>query len=146
MATSTREVVKAVHYKAGYEVRTERFSGPDYGVPEDESFMMRSAFTSDGEYIGTPKDARVLIVKRGIRPEKADPGHSTCSIGFCERDRKWYGWSHRALCGFGIGDKLFDAFWESADDHTPFVAHGDVTIETLEQARQAASGFADMVS
>jgi len=27
----------------------------------------------------------------------------TCCVGFNEKEQKWYGWSHRAICGFGIG-------------------------------------------
>lgn len=27
-------------------------------------------------------------------------------LGFSEEDQKWYGWSHRAICGFGIGSKV----------------------------------------
>lgn len=30
----------------------------------------------------------------------------TCCIGFCENEMKWYGWSHRAIFGFGIGSKV----------------------------------------
>ena len=26
-----------------------------------------------------------------------------CSIGFCDKEQKWYGWSHRAMYGFGVG-------------------------------------------
>ena len=35
-----------------------------------------------------------------IAPEKAEPGHSVCSIGKSAKDGKWYGWSHRAYYGF----------------------------------------------
>jgi hypothetical protein len=86
------------------------------------------------------------VQKRGIKPELADTDHSVCSIGFCERDQKWYGWSHRGICGFGIGDMLFIEFLEGATDSTPFVAHGTKVIETLREARQAAINFADYVS
>ena len=34
------------------------------------------------------------------------PESNVCSVGFSERDQKWYGWSHRARAGFGIGDKV----------------------------------------
>ena len=30
----------------------------------------------------------------------------TCSIGWSEKDQKWYGWSHRAIFGFTIGSKV----------------------------------------
>lgn len=53
-------------------------------------------------------------------------------------DGKWYGWSHRAVFGFGIGDK---------------VKKGDIaykgkeyTIETEEQAKETAKAFSDGVS
>jgi hypothetical protein len=38
--------------------------------------------------------------------QKRTPESNVCSIGFSERDQKWYGWSHRAYAGFGIGDKV----------------------------------------
>lgn len=28
------------------------------------------------------------------------------NIGFSEKEQKWYGWSHRAFFGFGIGSKV----------------------------------------
>ena len=141
-----RETLKVRKYKVGYEIRTERLTGPDYGIPEGEHIIMRSAYTPDGAYIGNPKDARSLVLRRGIAPELANPNHSTCSIGFCEREQKWYGWSHRGICGFGIGDRLFEEMFEGADDHTPFIAHGRKVIETLDEAREAAVNFADYVS
>ena len=27
-------------------------------------------------------------------------------LGFSEKEQKWYGWSHRAIHGFGIGDTV----------------------------------------
>ena len=53
-------------------------------------------------------------------------------------DGKWYGWSHRAVWGFGIGDK---------------VKKGDIifdckeyVIKSEDQAHEAAKKFADGVS
>jgi hypothetical protein len=56
----------------------------------------------------------------------------------------YYGWSHRAVVGFGIGDKIFDV--EFGDDSTPYVKHGTDTIKNKEDARKAAVAFADYVS
>jgi len=60
------------------------------------------------------------------------------SIGFSEKEQKWYGWSHRAIYGFGIGSK---------------VKKGDCgykgkawTAKTLDDAKQMAKDFADAVS
>lgn len=56
-------------------------------------------------FIGELKDAMYYAL-RGIRPEKADETDNVCSIGFCEKEQKWYGWSHRAIYGFGIGSEV----------------------------------------
>ena len=59
---------------------------------------------STGDYIGDEDFTRLMVSHRGIKPEMAKPDQDgTCSIGFCEADGKWYGWSHRAWYGFGIG-------------------------------------------
>jgi hypothetical protein len=97
-----KEILKTRKYKAGYEVRTETWAN-ECDVPPVE---MKSAYTPSGDYIGNAKDAHYLVVKRGIKPEKSSLDHCVCSIGFCEADSKWYGWSHRAIHGFGIGSTV----------------------------------------
>lgn len=80
-------------------------------------------------------------------------------LGFSEVNQKWYGWSHRAIFGFGIGDMQFDQKWVHPDDDpndrwdeqvntnkTCFALHGTVKIKNLEQAKEAAKEFADSVS
>lgn len=59
--------------------------------------------TPRGGYIGTLDLCRDLASK-DIAPCKI-PGWSHCSIGFCEREQKWYGWS-RGFYGFGIGSRV----------------------------------------
>lgn len=140
------ELLATRNYKAGYVVKTQRYSGQHYGVPEGQAFDMKTAYTPDGKYIGQPRMAHLLVVKRGIKPELRTEDSGTCTIGFCEREQKWYGWSHRAIAGFGIGDRLFEEDYPGADDHTPFVEHGSIVIENMEQARQAAANFAESVS
>lgn len=90
------------HYKAGYEIRTEEWKVFD----DDEPTLMKAAYTPEGEFIGNSKDAYRLCAKRGIKPEFRTPDSNVCSIGFSERDQKWYGWSHRAIYGFGIGSSV----------------------------------------
>ena len=70
----TSKLLKTWHYKAGYDVRYEEFDGSEYGDMDD--FVRRSAYTLDGDYIGDPKRARMLVVKRGIKPEKVNPDHN----------------------------------------------------------------------
>jgi hypothetical protein len=60
----------------------------------------------------------------------------------------WMGWSHRAAVIFGIGDKLFEEELVHASgwEDVPYVQMGTTTIETEEQAREAASRFVEYVS
>lgn len=74
--------------------------------PEFDTFEMISAYTLTGDYIGGVENAQYLCVKREIKPELASQNHSVCSIGFCQKEQKWYGWSHRAIFGFGVGSKV----------------------------------------
>ena len=69
-------------------------------MPYDE------AVTLDGLYIGSPENAKYICDERGIKPELASPNNRVCSIGFCEKEQKWFGWSHRAIYGFGIGSTI----------------------------------------
>lgn len=97
-------------------------------------------------YIGDEKNAKFLLDKRGLTklqpayPEK----YNVCNIGFNEKENKWVGWSHRAICSFGIGDKIFEENF--GDGNTPFVKHGKDTIKNLDDAKIAAKNFAEYVS
>ena len=79
---------------------------------------VESAYTPDGAYIGSEKEAEHLYIKLGIVPELIDD-HKVCSIGFCNAEKKWYGWSHRAMYGFGIGSsvKRGDCAYMPTDKH-----------------------------
>jgi len=94
----TITVISERKYKAGYVVKNQQHS--DFDV------TYKTAYTPEGHYIGNPKDAYHLCKKRGIKPELRTPSSNVCSIGFCEREQKWYGWSHRAMFGFGVGSKV----------------------------------------
>lgn len=59
----------------------------------------------DGGYIGSERDYKLLVEEYGlILIQKTNPLDNTCSIGYSPKENKWYGWSHRALYGFTIGD------------------------------------------
>lgn len=66
------------------------------------------------------------------------------STGFSEKDQKWYGWSHRAICGFKIGDKIFEE--DFGDDKTKFTEHGSKECKTLDDCKKAAQAFSNYVS
>lgn len=101
------------------------------------------AYTKSGKYIGIETNAKYLIEERGIAPETIK-GAKVCSIGFCEREQKWYGWSHRAIYGFGIGDVTqkgdCGVGYEEDEIQPGFV------IETLADAKIVAIAFAKSVS
>jgi hypothetical protein len=60
-------------------------------------------------------------------------------LGFSEKEQKWYGWSHRAIQGFGVGDK------PSEPSPTGDSAL-DKKINTMQEAEEAARNFAEAVS
>ena len=100
-----KTIIKKRQYKKwGYELRDESIIDKSFGsVP----ITVKSAYTlPEGEYIGSSKDAYDLCTKRGIKPEKRTSDSGVCSIGFCHKELKWYGWSHRAIYGFGVGSKV----------------------------------------
>lgn len=145
------EVLSVRRYKAGYEIRTERHQFGD----DEQELVMKSAYTPSGDYIGSSKWAHRLVVKRGIKPEKANQDHSVCSIGFSERSQKWYGWSHRAIYGFSVGDTVKEddccAVSGWTDEYLQGHPDEDLSLpvgfeaKTLEDAKRMAIAFADSV-
>ena len=115
------------------------------------------AYTPDGDYIGTPEVAHSLCNKRGISPERGSPSspQKVCSIGFSARDQKWYGWSHRAIYGFSVGDvaKEGDCVCSSGWTDEYLAEHPDKDLslpigfeaKTLDDAKRMAIAFAESV-
>jgi hypothetical protein len=68
-----------------------------------------------------------------IDAEKTKDSHAVATFGKSKADGKYYGWSHRAVGGFGIGDTV------KKDGE-------EYTIKTDDEAKQAAMDFADEVS
>ena len=125
-----------------YIVKKELIDGKEFGC---DDFEAESAYAKDGGYLGDPKMAKRLVEKFGItRFEKKNPACNICTIGLNEKENKWYGWSHRAICGFKIGDKIFEE--DFGNDKTLFVKHGKLPVKTMDDARQAAINFADYVA
>ena len=84
-----------------YQIKTEEVYGFD-GEPYETTYAVNFA----DQYIGDIDMAKFICDKYEIWPECIDENHEVCSIGFCEKDQKWYGWSHRAIYGFGVGSKV----------------------------------------
>lgn len=141
-----KKLIRVVSRDRGYELREE-----EWWIDEEEKALNGVtrhvvAYTFAGDYIGSQKDADFLVVECGIQPEKRQPDHCVCSCGWSAKHQKWYGWSHRAIVGFGIGDKLFEEAFPGKTEQTPFTEHGTVTITDLAQAKQAAANFAAYIS
>ena len=131
-----------------------------------QTVTMEVAYTPAGDYIGTPEVAQRLCVERGIAPERVQltnpcpdgptiPKRNVCSIGFSAREQKWYGWSHRAIFGFGVGaiakegDCVCSSGWteEYLADHPEEDLSLPVGFEakTLNDAKRMAIAFAESV-
>ena len=73
-------------------------------VPHGKEFWYAAYSYRDGGYIGDLEEAYCLY-QIGLKDvQKSKPDHKVCSIGFKPLEQKWYGWSHRARYGFGVGD------------------------------------------
>jgi len=99
----TVEVLWTKKFKTGYILQKERVTSYRN---DNKPLDMTVAYNHDGDYMGGSKDAHFLCNKCGIKPELIDNGSSVCSIGFNEEEQKWYGWSHRAMYGFGVGSEV----------------------------------------
>jgi len=85
---------------ATFECRKESNS-----MGSDMPVTMYCFYNKDNKYIGIVEDFKRLVIEKGIEPEAMD-NNKVCSIGRSTKDGKWYGWSHRAIYGFQIGDKV----------------------------------------
>jgi len=156
------EVINVRRYQAGYEIRTEKLTEEESGC--QRGLVIKSAYTiPEGYYIGNSKVAYRLIVKRGIKPEPIQPANEeanggrgqTCCIGFSEREQRWFGWSHRAICGFGVGDVVQEGDCTASSGWTDewLAEHpeDDLSLpvgfeaKTLEDAKRMAIAFAESV-
>ena len=116
---------------------------------------MLAFYAKDGGYIGNEKDVERLIGEMGISPELICKEYKTCSIGKSAKDGKWYGWSHRAIYGFAIGDKVEEgdccavSGWteEYLKEHPEACALPvGFTAKTEEDCKKMAIAFASSVS
>ena len=112
--------------------------------------------TVDGGYIGDQVFYDLLVKNRGlILIQKTQKFYTTCSIGYSPKENKWYGWSHRAIHGFTIGDvvKKGDLTNDSGLVEEYRIQHPDedyslpvgFKAETLNDAKRMAIAFAEAV-
>lgn len=79
----------------------------DSDIPNDDGKVYCSKI--DGAFIAIVgmEEIFTTLYDNGITEQIQDGyGEPTvCCIGFNPKEQKWYGWSHRAMFGFGIGSK-----------------------------------------
>ena len=139
--------------KRGFIVKVTQF--PDYAEGTEIRELMLSAYTPDGWYIGSV-DAAARLVKLGIIPERKTKDSGVCSIGVSYINNRWYGWSHRAIASFGIGDVVNDGDCTASSGMTPEAEkqfpEENVSLpvgfeaKTMEDAKKMAIAFAESVS
>jgi len=137
---------KIIKERPLYDVKEEIWNNDIPGV-KDQTIV--ACYTKSGEYIGDEKTAKYICDKKGIIPEKRDASHCVCSIGFQPDEQKWYGWSHRAMFGFGIGYKVKKGdSMAKGQEFSRDSSAVDVGFEakTLEDCKKLAYAFADSVS
>ena len=114
-----------------------------------------SVYTQDNKYIGTISDLEHFF-ELGIYNIQAYNNNQVCSIGFNDQEQKWYGWSHRAMCGFGIGHVVKEGNCEATTGWTEeyIKEHPEENLgmpvgfecKTLDDCKKCAMAFADSVS
>jgi len=91
-----------------------------------------------------------LAKRYGIEQfEKPYPDSQIKHIGFAPTSQKWYGWSHRAIYGFKVGDTVKKGDVVAPDPQYPRRGRElpiGFTAKTLADARAMAASFADAVS
>jgi hypothetical protein len=110
---------------------------------------MKNAYNLAGDYVGDESFGKCLL-DMGLAPEKRTPSSSVCSIGFSEYSQMWFGWSHRAICGFAVGSeaKEGDCMCSpgSCDPRQDVSVPPGFVAKTLDDAKRMAIAFAESVS
>jgi len=147
-----RVILKVLESNEKFILNLEEWS---YGGCEKTEMV--AAYGVDGGYIGGVNDLLWLVGKRGIKPERINKESNACSIGFSEDDQKWYGWSHRAIFGFGIGHVTKEGECQTMSGYTDeYIKDHPEELETLikvgfecktlEDCKKVAIAFARSVS
>jgi len=113
----------------------------------DELEMKDVVFNMDDVYIGDLRDGLTKeIMKLSLECHPSAEGHSVCSLGYSPKEDKWYGWSHRAMYGWQVGD-----LYEEGDSGFEYIPEEKKQnnvwkIGNITEAKEAAKYFAKSVS
>lgn len=82
--------------RGSYVIKHEMWDNGD-GYPT----KMKCAYSPEGAYIGNTRTAHRLFTKYGIAKFfLRTPTSNVVSVGYSPSEKKWYGWSHRAIFGY----------------------------------------------
>jgi len=140
-------VIDKIYNHPQMEIVKEYFddSGSKCKKDHPEAFSMTSVKTPNGSYIGNIGDAYAISDYKNLRnSNNKDDATTTINSGYDPTTQIAYGWSHRDICGFTIGDKIIEEYY--GNENTPFNKHGSIEIKTYSQARESATNFAKYVS
>lgn len=90
-----------------------------------------------------------LALKYGIEEfDYPTPDSQIRHIGYAPKTQKWYGWSHRAVFGFKVGDRVKkgDVIANSSEYSGRLALPEGFTAKTLADAKRMAAAFAVAVS
>ena len=148
-----KEIIKEIESNDIFTLNIENWRNGETEPPTE----MVAAYNAKGVYIGGLSNLMSICGRFGINPEKANETHSVCSIGFSKRENKWYGWSHRAIFGFGVGnitkegDCQTTSGWtdeylkEHPEELDKLIPVG-FECKTLDDCKRVAIAFAESVS
>lgn len=102
------ECIKQIESCTGLKVGVHTFG------PDNEYTLPNSCMNPDGVYVGSIEEGW-WYYNSGLRATKGSHPHTAWS----KKAKQWIGYSHRASCAFGKGDKLFDPAWKPAEQDLP---------------------------
>ena len=150
-------LVRKIYTKmTGFDSELESLAwGGDLGAFEQMHDYIYYESLVDDSYIGD-EDMITYLESKGITyTMKAQKDDRVASIGFCPKEAKWYGWSHRAMYGFTIGDVVSEGDCTASSGYTGeyLIQHPDedlslpvgYTALNMECAKRMAIAFADSV-
>lgn len=130
----------------------------EYIIKIEEAYGVQtiSVYNKDNKYVGNLEDFKTLVKKYGITKFETYNNNNICSIGFNEKENRWYGWSHRAIHSFGVGDEVKEHDLTNTsgyiDSYIKEHPEKDLSLpvgfkaKNLEDAKRMAIAFADAVA
>lgn len=153
--TLSKQLIQDFGYCVLYEDQARHFSS-------EETISILYIENSDGHYVsGIDSNAKPdqgclgMILEHKIYPELNRPDASICTIGFSKDEQKWYGWSHRAMYGFGIGHVVEEGDVACSNyisghnydvSERPFCVPPGFIVKTLDDAKKVAIAFSDSIN